>query len=161
MDGVLIALVIQDSIPDGYKIFELGCLILAFLFFAKSAEQTTNALDENDVRKYIYYLLWYNAGVILTGFSIAIIVYAHFNSWLSCYLYQLIPALYLTQWPMIAIFSTLTVIALFHWMNDFYWFISGDKTEIETYIDELEDRVKPELIRTWLMKKYYKWKKLP
>jgi len=160
MVGVLIALAIQDSIPDGYKISELGLLVLAFLFFAISAEQTTNALDENDVRKYVYYMIHYNAGVILTGVSVAIIIYAHFNRWLSCHLYQLFPSFYLTYVPLILFFAALTVALLFHWIKDFFWFFRTSTDKIEDYLDELEDKVKPEYDRSLLMGLYCKWKKL-
>ena len=56
MVGILIALVIPDSIADGFKFFVLTSLILAFLLFAISAEETTNAVDENDIQKYVYYM---------------------------------------------------------------------------------------------------------
>ena len=51
-----------------------------------SAEGTTNAYDEKDVRKYVYYLLFYNLGVVFIGSAIAILVGVHFVEHLGNFL---------------------------------------------------------------------------
>jgi hypothetical protein len=79
LSGVLIALAISNSVPPDLKTLAgLLLALLSFLLFAMSAEGTTNAYDEKDVRKYVYYLLLYNVGVVCVGFAIAILVADHF-----------------------------------------------------------------------------------
>jgi len=71
--GVLIVFSIQDtSLRNLFKFSDLILSTLSFLVFAISAEQSVIALDEKDVKKYVYYLLWYNLGVIFLGASVAI-----------------------------------------------------------------------------------------
>jgi hypothetical protein len=66
--GILLGLSLQDpSAGTWHKLVELTFSLFSFLLFARSAEGTTDALDEKDVRQFVYYLLWYNLAVILLG----------------------------------------------------------------------------------------------
>jgi len=85
LSAVLVTIVIGDSLPPDLKYWENKCkfveLLLAlfsFFLFAMSAEGTTNAYEEKNVQKYVYYLLFYNVGVIFIGSAVAILVGAHF-----------------------------------------------------------------------------------
>ena len=44
------------------------------LLFAISAEGTVTAYDEKDGVKFVYYLVWYNIGVILVANAIGLVV---------------------------------------------------------------------------------------
>jgi hypothetical protein len=165
MVGVLIVIAIQDStISDHYKFVVLALLIFAFLFFAISAEQTTNALDERDAKKYVYYMIWYNAGVILTGVSISLIIYTHFSCKLSIYLWQHLPLIgYLfakSELPIIVSFIVSTSILLIHWIDDLRWLLFVKNSSMIQYLNELEDKSEPVSDPSMLMKIYYKWKKI-
>jgi len=159
LGGVLIAVVIQDKdISNILKFVELVLLFLAFLFFAVSAEATTNALDEKDVKKYVYYMIWYNFGVVLIGASITIIIYAHFADRISCFISRFLPIFGASIWPVIITFLIVFIILLSHWLQDIRWLLFARKVEFSKYLDELEDRVEPESDPSCLMKLFYKCK---
>jgi len=78
--AIWITFAIDDrEISNILKFVEVTCSLFSFFLFAISAEGTTNAYDENDVLKFVYYLLWYNFGVILIGIAIGILVLSHFD----------------------------------------------------------------------------------
>lgn len=153
--GVLIVLAIEDSsIPNRPKFIELVLLIFSFLFFVISAEQITNALDEKDVKKYVYYMLWYNLGVILIGFSLSIEIYSHFVQSIMIFLSP-----YGTRWEIRIAFFIVSSILLSHWIYDTWWLLSKKGEEFNAYFDELEDKMAPKSDPSYLMKKFYNHKK--
>ena len=151
--GVLIPLIILDHVNNYCKLIDLGLLVWSFVLFALSAEQTVNSLDENDVQKYVYYMLWYNLGVILLGAAFAIEIYAHFASAITRHINVPLPLLWLSL-----IF--LTILLLWRWIYDFFWLICIGRDKFLVYLDELEDRAEPRPEPSCLMRVFYKRKKL-
>lgn len=157
--GALIAVVIADVIANldpnfssKIKFIALAMLLLSFVLFALSAEQTTNALDEHDVKKYVYYLLHYNLAVILLGNSIGIVIYGHFINRLIHY--------FTPTHPWITIMGfIITFIALFwRWIIDTKLLLCEDKDEMVDYLAELEDKKEPKKDPSYLMRKFYEYK---
>jgi hypothetical protein len=65
--AIWITIAIADNIHTKLKFFEILCSLFSFFLFAASAKGTTNAYDERDVVKYVYYL----SGTIL-AFSLSV-----------------------------------------------------------------------------------------
>lgn len=144
LDGILIPLAFT-SLQFPYAYIVIALLVCSFFLFAISAEQTLNALDEKDVKKYIYYMFWYNLGVIFLGLSIATAVYVYFFAKASWYV-------------VIGYFMAFCFVFLHRWFKDSYWLLRKRKADFLEYFDELEDRVKPEPETPIFMRCFYKCK---
>jgi hypothetical protein len=169
LSAVLIALVISDSLPRELKYWEtklkfveLLFALFSFFLFAMSAEGTTNAYEEKDVRKYVYYLLLYNTGVYFLGAAIATLVGAHFLEHFA----NVVLAIFcrLSQgWAesivFILYFIAFVVLQL-HWIQDIYWLLCSSDADFGRYLKELKDEVEPESDPTCLMKLFYKRRNL-
>lgn len=81
--GALIGITIKISPPDTLMDIVIIFGVLAFWLFAWGAEKTTDALDENDVDKYVKSMWFYNFAVIIIFLSLAILLYSKTNSCLS------------------------------------------------------------------------------
>jgi hypothetical protein len=127
-----------------------------------SAEGTTNAYDEKDVRKYVYYLLLYNTGVFFLGAAIATFVGAHFLEHLA----KVVLAIFcrLSQgWAesIVFILYFLAFVALqWHWIQDIHWLWRSSDADFGQYLKELTDEVEPKPDPTCLMKLFYKRRNL-
>ena len=62
------------------QFLSLVLLVVSFCLFGVSAEKSVVGLDEHDVRKYAYYSLPYNLGVIFAGAAIELLMYARFGA---------------------------------------------------------------------------------
>jgi hypothetical protein len=76
---ITVALGEDKDVTTWVKFFETVAALFSFLLFAISAEGTTTASDEHDVLKYVYYLVWYNVGVVLLSFAIGLFVFERFE----------------------------------------------------------------------------------
>jgi hypothetical protein len=147
LGAAMIPAVVGDtSISSGHKVFEVSPCLLSFFLLAVSAEGAINAYDEKDVRKYVYYLLWYNVGVIFLGFGIAAIAWDHCIRGLVC---SLSPVCRWTAWVayMLAVF-----VFLARWLKDLGFLLSPNRSRFAEYLKELEDEVSPEPDHPFLMK---------
>ncbi|MGD0119342.1 MAG: hypothetical protein ABSD30_14840 [Candidatus Binatus sp.] len=114
---------------------EVMCSLFSFFLFAISAEGTTTAYDDNDVLKYVYYLFWYNIGVIFISIAIGAFVFARFETLFL----SVAGSLYVP----IALSIVLFVILLWRWICDACWLVFGNKFEFEQYLRELKDEGRP------------------
>lgn len=155
--GVFIALATTDNaLSELYKLqfIEICLLLISFVMFALSAECTLDALDEKDVKKYVYYMLWYNIAVILLGISMAILIYAHFFAALKKYISPAHP------WITYVIFILFFLVLFWKWFNDTWWLIRATNKKMTAFLDELEGKTEPKSNPSCLMRKFYESKDL-
>jgi hypothetical protein len=136
------------------KVLELTCALLSFFLLAISAEGTTTAYDEKDVTKFVYYLLWYNVGVILLGNAIGLVILVHFYQRISAQ-WTVVP-----QWLLWIIlgagYLAVFVLLLWRWIDDATWlFWRASNAEFDKYCDELGDLRTPSFDRRFLMRRIF------
>jgi hypothetical protein len=119
------------------KVLEVILSLASFFLFATSAEGSTNACDEKDVIKYVYYLLWYNVGVILLGIAIGLFLLQRFKHHLAVFPRGLLLITYLA-------YAAVFVALLWSWIRDSYWILCTDSAAFQDYLKELSDGKKPE-----------------
>jgi hypothetical protein len=155
--GVLITVIMSDGsdeVPSFcWKFIELISLLLSFVLSALSAEQTVNALDENDVKKYVYYMLVYNLAVILLGLAFGILIYVHFINGLIAYFLPAHPCIVKVS------FVLLFLVLFWHWLDDICWLLCADHKKITNYLNELEGKRRAEPEHSCLLKLFYRLKK--
>jgi hypothetical protein len=151
---VWITVALPDNIPTKLKFVELIFSILSFFIFASSAEGTTNAYEENDLLKFVYYLLWYNIGVILIGLAIGALVYHHFVGHLVRFVGPILWCLppFLIHLTVLILWLLLGVFFLWRWLYDAWWLLCKNKQEFADYLKELNDDQTPKHQRHWLMR---------
>jgi hypothetical protein len=126
LTGVLLVFSVQDGSPGTWhRFFELMFSLFSFFFFARSAEGSTNALDEKDVRQYVYYLVWYNLAVIFLVVTIAILVYVYFSAHFFSFLHRHLSFLSTCELraSIALVFILLFTAMLKCWICDFFWII--------------------------------------
>jgi hypothetical protein len=150
--GVLIVTSLQDPNPRSWrKLIELIFAFSSFLFLARSAEGTTTALDERDVDKYVYYLTWYNLGVVLLIWSLAILIYGYFYSHFLAFCIRhtscswVAPETLNLLIPFSYAFFFLVVAK--DWLEDVCWIIFKRQETYNEYIQELKEESEP--TRDW------------
>jgi hypothetical protein len=160
--GVLIVFSVQDLSPGTWhKFLALLCSLFSFLLFARSAEGTTTALDEKDPRQYVYYLLWYNLGVILLVAAIGILFVTYFLKHFVSFAERRLPVL-LSDYLTYAIITMLVIFSfalIKPWIVDAFWIVRAKREEFDEYLDELEDKVIPKPDPTRLFKIFYGYTK--
>jgi hypothetical protein len=156
--AIWITIAIADNIHTKLKFIEILCSLFSFFLFAVSAEGTTNAYDERDVLKYVYYLLWYNIGVLLIGAAMGALIFAHFSGHLLRFvgdgLWYLPPLVIESLITMVYI--AFFVVLLWNWIRDARWILWTDEASFDAYLKELTDEADPEPNRHWLMKVVFK-----
>jgi len=137
--GVLLAFVLQDHCLT--KLFPCVWLFaMSFFLFALTSEGITTAIDEDDVRRYVFLMIPYNIGVILLLVGVAVLIYykCEFSKNLCL---------------------TVTVTLLFTmcpWGKDLCFLCNPvNKNEFKTYIEELEGRKIPIKKPGWLARFYF------
>jgi hypothetical protein len=115
--GALIAIIVIITTQKSLWVHVFAALlIMAFLFFVHSAENLTNALEEDDVEQYLRSSLQYNLGVVLLLISLAMILF--FNGF--------------------RIIAILPVLGTYQpWIRDIYWLLFASVSEREAYKQEI------------------------
>jgi len=117
--------------------------LTSFFLFSISAEGSLTASDENDVIKYLYYLLWYNIGVILLGLALTLFAYERMQHFIIAAL---------EDWPGIAhflglfdfaIYVIVMIVVLWRWICDARFLLCTDDAEFQSYVEELTDKRAP------------------
>jgi hypothetical protein len=155
---VWITVALPDRIHTELKFLEMVCSIFSFFLFASSAEGTTNAYEEKDLLKFVYYLLWYNVGVIIIGFAIGALVYYHFEDHLIRFVgsmfWRLPPLVIRTS--VFLIYSLLFGFLLWRWIHDAWWLLFTSKQRFAEYLKELSEEEVPLFNRHRLMRLVFK-----
>jgi hypothetical protein len=154
LDGALIVIIVQDpSANSGRHLWSLAFLVLSFVLFAVSAEKCVVALEERDVRKYAYYMLPYNVGVILGGGAILILTYSRFDARLRAYLSpHLGPC---SIWVAVLGWLLAAVVLMWTWIHDVWWLFARSQKDFDDWLEELEDKKSPGPDHSCLMKLFY------
>lgn len=142
---------------------ELSLQLFSFFLFAMSAEGTANAYEEKDVHKFVYYLLWYNVGVVCIGLGLAILVGAHFVTHIASVCQRVTPGLPLCRIEdfIVLLMIVVFVICLWNWIRDAWWLTVCSKEEFTEYLQMLTDEnPNPKPRPTLVMKVFYKVRSL-
>jgi hypothetical protein len=142
--AIWVTIAINDPRMDNtWKFVDSVCALLSFFFFAISAEGTTNAFDERDVLKFVYYLLWYNLGVILVGAAIGILVLSHFDPyflrWVGSIFWCVSPIT--LRWCVWLGYAVIWLVLLWRWVHDACWLLFKNARKFQEYLDELDDKL--------------------
>ena len=108
--------------------------------------------------KYVYYLFWYNIGVVLLGIAIAGLILAHFQAPLVKFFATRIPCLspHIITFAINLVYAGFFFALLWHWLRDAGWILCGDTSEFNDYLKELNDEATPEVHRRRLMRFIFK-----
>src|ERR1700733_15268879 len=143
----------QDGSSTAFRFIQVLLSLLSFFLFAVSAEGTTTAYDEKDVLKFVYYLLWYNVGVVLIGISIGFFIYLHFDYHIVNYFGSLMGPFgrYASRVSVPVAYWLSLMVLLWNWIRDVKWIIFSSAEEFRDYLKELNDGKTPEPERRWIM----------
>jgi len=154
LDAALIVIILQDrEATTGWHLLSLALLVVSFFLFAVSAEKGVVALDEHDVKKYVYYLLPYNLGVVCGGVAIEILTYVRFGhkvlGWLAPRLGTC------SYWVSLLVWLIAAVVFMWTWIHDAFWLLFCGQAAFDTWLEELEDKRSPMRDHGLLMKLFY------
>jgi hypothetical protein len=112
-----------------------------------------SAVEERDVKKYAYYMLPYNLGVILGGAAIEVLIYSRFDGklrgWVSSYFGSS------SCWASFICWVLVAVVLMWTWIRDTWWLFASDRREYQVWLQELEDKHNPGEDHSRLMKLFY------
>ena len=144
MVGAILALAIGDEKIENSWYLPVGLLALSMTCFIWGLEKCNEAMDEDDVDKYLAWLLAYNFGTVFMFFGIATYIVRHYRP----------------TWPIFIVVLTLATIASSKWLYDICFLFFKDETEYEAYREELLGNCKPEKDPDWLMRSQKKLRRL-
>jgi hypothetical protein len=157
LDGALIVILLQDSQATRVQFLSLSLLVASFCLFAVSAEKGVVALDERDVRKYAYYMLPYNLGVICGGVAIESLMYARFSAKIEG---RLTPYFGIcSRWLSLLLWFIVAMVFMSTWIRDTYWLLFCKREDFDRWLEELQDKRHPEPEPGYLMKLFYSVRK--
>ena len=157
MVGAILALAISDKEIGSSWYLPIGLLAFSMTCFIWHIEKCGEAMDENDVDKYLAWLLVYNLGTVAMFFGIAIYVIWHYHPPYVTWNYRWPYVTYAnhpTPWKLAYVIDILAVIASRKWLHDIWYLLFESKTEYAKYRDELLGRRNPEKDRDawmWLL----------
>ena len=149
---------IPTSLPTELRFLEVLCSLFSFFLFAISAEGTITAYDEKDVLKFVYYLLWYNIGVIVIGGAIWILIFAQFEGYFLRFTDSLFPRLDPIVYRMLVplIFIASFIVFLWNWFRDACFIMCKSREGFSDYLKELNDEAEPRPDHHWLMRQIFR-----
>jgi hypothetical protein len=140
MVGVLLAVIITDKEINDYWYWPISLLGISFVCFVWGVEKLSDALDENDVDKYLAWFLAYNSGVIMMFFGIATYIFIHYH---------------LQVCTGGLILFLISCLASKKWISDNWSLIFSNKQDYDDYRKELLGVKIPEKDPDWLMNIYH------
>ena len=148
MVGVLLAVIITDKEIIDHWHWPVSLLAFSFICFIWGVEKLSDALDEDDVDKYLTWFLAYNTGVILMFFGIAAYIFLHYHlhSSVSCSDGNLCINSFSHLIPFVVAF-----LASWKWIKDNWYLFCRKKKDYDEYREELLGK-NPEKDPDWLMK---------
>lgn len=145
MVGAILALAIGDPKIERNWYWPVGLLALSMVSFIWGLEKCGEAMDEDDVDKYLAWLLAYNLGCVAMFFGLAAYIGLHY-------------------WPAVdqpnnraglPLLIAMVAAAIFFsqkWWKDIWYLLSANQGEYEAYREELLGDRKPERELDWLMR---------
>lgn len=135
MVGAVMALAVGDQEIKADWCWPIGLLFLSVVLFILGIEKYGEAVDEDDIDKYLAWLLAYNVGTVAMFFGIATYIALHYHVRLAAFLAILAIAL-VTSWK---------------WFKDSYFLLFENKESYDAYREELSGDREPEENRDLLM----------
>ncbi len=129
MVGVLLAVIIPDTEIKNNWHWPITLLAISFICFVWGTEKLSDALDEDDVDKYLAWFQVYNIGVIMMFLGMATYIYLHYH---------------LNFYGSGCIVFLFALIASSKWIKDIKSLIFDTKEKYDKYKEELKGNVEPE-----------------
>jgi hypothetical protein len=126
-----------------FNIIEGSFSLASFFLFAISAEGSLTASDEKDVIKYLYYLLWYNVGVILLGVVLTLFAFERLQHFLTTRLRDCPGIQHFLGTFGLLIYLVVTLLLLWRWIYDAWYLRFANDGEFQSYVEELTDKRSP------------------
>jgi hypothetical protein len=126
-----------------FKIIEGSFSLVSFFLFAISAEGSLTASDENDVIKYLYYLLWYNVGVILLGVALTLFAFERLQNFINNQTQTLPGIQHFLGTLDLLVYLIVTLLLLWRWIRDAWYLRFANDREFQSYVEELTDKRSP------------------
>ena len=135
MVGAIMALAIGDQEIKADWCWPIGLLFLSVVLFILGIEKYGEAVDEDDIDKYLTWLLAYNFGTVAMFFGIATYIGLHYHVRLAALLAFLAVA-FVTSWK---------------WLKDSCFLLFKNEGSYDEYRQELLGNRAPEKNSDWLM----------
>lgn len=135
MVGAILALAIGDPEIKNSWYLPVGLLALSMMSFILGLEKYGEAVDEDDVDKYLTWLLIYNLGTIAMFFGIATYIVRHYRPTWAIFFAVLISA----------------AIASRKWLCDILFLLFAGDANYDAYREELLGNRRPEKDPDWQM----------
>jgi hypothetical protein len=145
MVGAILALAIGDPKIERNWYWPVGLLALSMVSFIWGLEKCGEAMDEDDVDKYLAWLLAYNLGSVAMFFGLATYIGLHYWPAVD----QPNNQAGLTR--IIAMLAAAIVVSQ-KWWIDIWFLLRANQVEYEAYREELLGDRKPEKELDWLMR---------
>ena len=135
MVGAILALAIGDKEIATSWYCPVGLLALSMILFICGIEKCGDAVDEDDVDKYLAWLLAYNLGTVAMFFGVGTYIWLHYH----------------TSWPLFTFIIIVATIASWKWLYDIGYLLFAGKARYDAYREELLGNCPIEKERDWLM----------
>ena len=121
MVGAILALAIGDKEITAFWYCPVGLLALSMILFIWGIEKYGDAVDEDDVDKYLAWLLAYNFGTVAMFFGVATYIWLHYH----------------TSWLLFAFIIIVATSASWKWLYDIWYLLFASAARYEAYREEL------------------------
>jgi hypothetical protein len=138
MVGAILALAIGDKEIAAIWYWPIGLLALSMISFIWGLEKCGEAMDEDDIDKYLAWLLVYNFGSVAMFFGIATYIGMHYH----------------VSWTLLVIILIVALIASLKWLFDICFLIFASDADSEEYRDELLGNRLPKKQLDWVIRLY-------
>jgi uncharacterized protein (DUF983 family) len=138
MVGAVLALAIGDKEIAAVWYWPIGLLALSMISFILGLERCGEAMDEDDIDKYLAWLLVYNFGSVAMFFGIATYIAMHYH----------------VSWTLLGIILLAALIASLKWLRDIRFLIFASDADAEEYREELLGNRLPQKQLDLLMRLY-------
>ncbi len=128
MVGAVLALAIGDKDIAAVWYWPIGLLALSMILFIWGLERCGEAMDEDDIDKYLAWLLVYNFGSVAMFFGIATYIGMHYH----------------VSWILLVIILLVALVASWKWITDICFLIFASDADSEEYREELLGNRKPQ-----------------
>ncbi len=135
MVGAIMALAIGDQEIKAHWYRPIGLLFLSVVLFIWGIEKYGEAVDEDDIDKYLTWLLAYNFGTVAMYYGIATYIGIHYHVRLLTFL-TILAITFVTSWK---------------WLKDSYFLLFENEDSYEAYRQELLGNREPERDPDWPM----------
>lgn len=128
MIGAITALAIGDEKIKSDWLWPIGLLSFSMVSFIWGLEKCGEAVDDDDIDKYLAWLLAYNLGTAAMFYGIAMYIGLHFR----------------LEKASLAFILFLATVASLKWLKDVYFLLFKNEVEYEVYRQELLGNRRPE-----------------